>query len=1347
MQQFSKLNLLFPKDDDVGWYFEKKKNIIDISLNNLLVSENKCYMIVAEPGYGKTRLLKEIIVQSEKSHQAFFIDAKKIKHSSIEESLQKCKKIELSNILEEELQKLTVFKNTEVNVSNEDKTIICIDALDEVAVSNLYELLETIEEFIDKNKKIKIFLSCRTHHLKKVSFNLESLGFKFVTLKPFNGNQIEKFLENKLGKVIDIDSLYKKSKISNLFDFISIPRYLYYFAELLKEGTVEEVSNLSRAKMFEHFIYRKLNKELQKNTPQSQIDLLKRVMEKLALIMKIDGVSEITKDELMTVFDKMDSNFSQIAFRDDLIQKLYDRSLIKDNVETVEFENQEFLDYLAAKELSRFDKVEQVFFDIAIEPHILELQTSWFYVLPFVFELKPSMIEIFLDFLNKNNQRVFSSKYFQALLNIEPENISQDLKSEIFNMVFDYYTSHTKWFDAFSSHISRKLSRYYDDSKYERILNSIDGRKNRGTSLTVLRTNAVRLISLLIEDKKLDEDKITYWQNKASEWLKCDLKENRYLHRNILDEFSNLSNGDFEWIKRHRFIFEQGVQVQAEYARACNKVAPNDKFSIDVYLDTHKYWYENKEDVNLSRSDDEYNYILRLTTAETMKYALGKVWNSEVYQHSFCENLDRGIFKDEKINEFKENLLNICDGELMQFLKDLIIKSMDDSRYHRQSCNGLYTILIEVIVEKNKDYIKEFVDILENNYKTNEWHYYHSFLDYISINFVSKYFDNFIGYIDKIEDEKICFNLLGQIYYRLPNESSFREKITSRYPNLIKEQEVPNYEIERRNRICKEWIEKIEPEAGKFSTDLFEFFVNNKEYLKECVDYKEKYKITVEIAKKVLKNNNPLKSGKVEKKENGSTTIWQVNYYESCIVFAYKENIDLDKETRDNVFRYLPFNINNDYETTLAVAKTPSQTAVQDIVDVYAGQRDDDLGIYHVRQFVELYNKLQLSQFEPILLKMLKNDNIEEYERVNIAQSLPSDVLTSEIIKANREELDKTSDLSQEYLSTLVQRYQDRDSIEEAFQWIKDKAENMENNNSFGDYMSQTENVIAISMAHGEYSIEKDKELLLTASKLSEKGKDNGSNFLKKVVESHLKYLIERKINAHEIILDIENFLDANKDKKDLHWFEYTLHDLKQAYLDKVKESNIVKAIKKYNQLENEDYLPVSSSFELRELLKDIIEKDIRRWIEDEGAYKHIQELAKKEKNTNAEAFIQKSIKSQIELSLVKRGFRETDCSIVREEQLLDDNRLDFTVRYGLIGSIMIELKLGHQSEAKPTRKDGKKYIEKLKHYMAGSNSDYGLFVIFNVKDEKNNFNKQMISLSKLYENLDNISVLGLNCV
>jgi hypothetical protein len=1348
MQQFSQINLLIERNENYDWYFAKEKgNIQDITFDILLSSKNNRYMVVAEPGYGKTRLLKEICIKSEKNNkQAFFVDAKKIKELSIEKSLEKCKYLSLEDITEEKLQKRVLFKNTDTSFSNNPNTIICIDALDEVAASNLYELFETIQEFIEKNENIKIFLSCRTHHLKKVSFDLESLDFKFITLKPFNGIQIKKFLEYKLGKEIDLDSLHKKSKLSNLFDFISTPRYLYYFSELLKEGTAEEVVSLSRAKMFEYFIYRKLNKELQKNTPQSQIDLLKRVLEKLALIMKINGVSEITKDELLTIFDKMDSNFSQIAFRDDLIQKLYDRSLIKDNVETIEFENQEFLDYLSAKEVSRFDKVEQVFFDLAIEPSILELYTPWFYVLLFVFELKPSIIELFLNLLQENHRKVFSPEYFKVLLDIEPENISQELKSKIFDMVFDYYASHTKWLDSHRSHISRKLVRYYDEDKYQKIKDSIDGRKNSGTSLTVVRTNAIRLVSLLILDGKVAKNKIKYWQDKASEWLRYDVKEYRYLHQNILQEFGNLSNGDFDWIKKHKFIFENGIQVQAEYARACFEVAPNNKFSIDIYLDTDRYWTENKHDASLIRSNGEYDYILKLDDIELLKYALNRIWNDESYPHRFCKNLDS---KKTKIEQFRKHLLSICNDETVAFFKNLI-KSMVNNRYHRKSCNGLYTILIEIIVEKDKDYIKEFVGILENNYKTKKWHFGHFFLDYISIDFVSKYFDGFMESINKIEDKKIRFNILKQIYYRLPSESTLGKKIISRHPSLIpkKTTEPPDYEKERKKKLCKEWAEKIEPEAGKFITDLFEFFVDNKNDIEECIDYEKNYQDTIKIAKEVLKNNNPPKQGKVQKQKNGGATVWQVGYYESCIAFVHKENLELSQEIRDNIFRYFPFDINTDYEITLAVAKDPSQEAIQDIVNVYAGHRDDDLGIYHVRSFVELYNKMKLSLFEPVLLEMLQNESIGEYEKIYIAQSLPIGVLALDIIKENKKRIDTESSLYREYLSILVSKHHDQDSIDEAFEWTKHQASSMANHDSFSDPMAAVENSIAISMANVDYPIEKDKELLLISSELSKNAKNNGSAFLKKVVESHLKYLIDRNTNVHEIILDIEKFLDANKDKKDLHWFEYTLQDLKQVYLNKVKESNIVKAIKRYNQLENEDYLPITTSLELRELVKDIIEQDIRRWVEDEGAYRHIQELAKKGKNTNAEDFIQKSIKAQIELALAKRGFRDTDYSIIREEQTLDDKRLDLTVRYGFVGSVMIELKLGHNTEARPTTQKGINYVKKLQKYMSGSSSDYGLLVVFNVKkDKKDTFKKQMNSLKKLYESIDNISVLELDCV
>ena len=98
----------------------------------------------------------------------FFIDAKQIKNSIIE-SIQKCKIIE-KNISEEKLQKKIYFCNQE-DYTLDDKTIICLDALDELPFTNLYSFFEQIEEFIIDNPNVKVFLSCRTHHLKKIEYD------------------------------------------------------------------------------------------------------------------------------------------------------------------------------------------------------------------------------------------------------------------------------------------------------------------------------------------------------------------------------------------------------------------------------------------------------------------------------------------------------------------------------------------------------------------------------------------------------------------------------------------------------------------------------------------------------------------------------------------------------------------------------------------------------------------------------------------------------------------------------------------------------------------------------------------------------------------------------------------------------------------------------------------------------------------------------------------------------------------------------------------------------------------------------------------------------------------------
>jgi hypothetical protein len=190
----------------------------------------------------------------------------------------------------------------------------------------------------------------------------------------------------------------------------------------------------------------------------------------------------------------------------------------------------------------------------------------------------------------------------------------------------------------------------------------------------------------------------------------------------------------------------------------------------------------------------------------------------------------------------------------------------------------------------------------------------------------------------------------------------------------------------------------------------------------------------------------------------------------------------------------------------------------------------------------------------------------------------------------------------------------------------------------------------------------------------------------------------------------------------------------------------IHEAVRKYSEMKQKNYLRIGSAFALMEMIKDVINIDIRRWIVDEGAYRFINDLARKQKRQAAEDFISKSIKSQIELALLKRGIRETE--IRREEQLVDNDRIDFSVSYGFVGTVLIELKLARNDEANANRKRGREYVEKLKKYISGSCSDYGIFLVFNVDETLKDdvFIEQMQGLQVLYQNEKNIAVMGMNC-
>ncbi len=126
------------------------------------------------------------------------------------------------------------------------------------------------------------------------------------------------------------------------------------------------------------------------------------------------------------------------------------------------------------------------------------------------------------------------------------------------------------------------------------------------------------------------------------------------------------------------------------------------------------------------------------------------------------------------------------------------------------------------------------------------------------------------------------------------------------------------------------------------------------------------------------------------------------------------------------------------------------------------------------------------------------------------------------------------------------------------------------------------------------------------------------------------------------------------------------------------------------------------------------------------------------------EVLIQKTLHLAFENSLQSRGIRKSDIQIIREAQYLNNMRIDFLISYGIIGPVLVELKLANNTGG--TTKAMTEYKEShMLKYMSQFNCPYGLFLIFNTSLKKDTFEERMNKAQKTYKDVPNINVKGLN--
>jgi len=1285
--------------------------------------------VIAEPGYGKTRLLKEVIIKEPiNGKQGIAIDLKKVDKN-------------LKEFIEEKSSRDTLLKTNNFSLINNQRTIVCLDALDEVKQQDFSKIVDWIKEFTHDYPDVNLLISCRLHYFKKYQELFIDTDFEYITIEQFSVYQTENYLHNTGISELDIEKIMEMFRFTDRDLLIQIPRYLEMLTEAIHKKGIDYVKTLTKTDLFELFIYNKLMLEEKKINEQNK-EILKRILEKLALLMEIYQTNVITKDELMTFFDDVKSDLKISFLQQVPLEIFYDRSLLKDNIDSVEFENTEFQEYLAAKEILRLGRVEQCIFDLAVDQQLQAIFPSWFNTLSFVVDLDISLLEPLLFFGQSKNRILQDEEYHRFLTKTDTNRLSIEDRKQIFQYVFNYYQTALHWikFD-----IAKNLSFYFDVSQINLLKESIDEKEIEEDAVFVRKGNVAEIISCLLERDILNQVEKKYWKNKLIEFAK-DKNKNGVLQRNALEALGHFK--DIQLMKEVSFLFkDQNELVAQEFLSSCLKVNPNDQFSINILVEAIKVEAIKKDIIALN-----HYHLKKIKEKNAITYLLNFFIEDEKFLLSFIDQ--REIYKH---IDMVQNIKNVWNSEIQTKIEE-IIKTVFISEYHYLAVSsGFIKGLILLLKEKNQDYI---FTLLADIKKIPKLQKYLARFKYVFSLILEK--DQISKFILELKDleggDKIALWTLQAI------QSTKREQAEEIYEEGRKYFQKEYEEIEDHIRkqanqkteeenIYKEFQYRLEPQKGEFQISVFEYYLENKKIIESFIQSNEKERLK-QLVLYVLNVTNPDEAKLVITKHNNNVRSYEthilIHFFGLCLKLAQNLNIDLSFY-RKKIISYIPFAFYNDLLTIFSIISNPTKDELNSLLEVYTKERNDDLIKFKPDSFIRVSMKYKIVEAIPVLKGFVEEAEFSLDERESALEAIssiyPEQEYLNLIFKKYINKNDATKQIAEDANKYLIEKFQDNKAIEWRLQQLYDRAFPFIEETKINWVGPQEHELNYKDFARPIMNIKNPKYenqylmLLDKSFQILHNGDDYWAytTYLWEIVYAYFNNL--KELRSYTYLRNLENYVNNNFSQKGVNWFTKRIEKLKRVYLNYIgKPQNIAECIKKYNRLKETQYLEVATSRDLFEVIKEIIKHELRNWIEAEGAYKYIQQATGMQ-----ETLIQKTIKTQFENCLLKRGFRKNEVNIRREDQLLDDKRTDFLISYGFIGPILIEIKRVDNDEI-VNESERKEYRKKLLHYIEGTTSDFGIFLILQINNKKR-LEDYLPKIKDIYKDCTNIEIIGLNCL
>ncbi len=1300
------------------------------TLTNL--STIKRAFVISDPGYGKTRLLKEIVLCSQgQNKQGIFIDLKKVDGDIESYITQKTAGADEINddFTSTKLKNTSLLKSKGFALRNTEATIVCLDALDEIKFDEFSKFIERIKDFSGKYKRIHLYISCRFQHFKKEQEAFTDSTFSFVEIKQLTNDQIHEYLQQSglTGDDIKRIMFFFNHKTASL---IQVPRYLEMVLDTIQKNSIEYTSKLTKTDIFEIFIYKKLEIEEKRCNAQKK-EIIKRVLEKLALTMEIYQSNLITKEELITFFDDVKSNLSISFLQQVPVEIFYSRSLLKDNIDTIEFENTEFQEYLAAKELLRLGRTEQVMFDIAVDHELKEIFPSWFNTLGFVIDLDISLLKPILHFGTSGNSTVQDEAYHRLLTSVDTNRLPVEDRKAIFKNIFDYYNDVQHWIRL---DIAGNLAHYFHPSQQSLLRKCLELKG----STYITKTNVATLLKELIELDVFNKSEKAYWKNQLIKFIE---EKNSILQRAAISALSKYK--DIVLIKRvtGNLDLNDNAVIQA-LIYACLNAQPNDKFSIDCF-------------VKWTKHDREYiqaRYGLwEVKEKKAVKYLLKCFVDEPDFLEQFMHH--ETIFSHREDDQIIQNIRNVWDEEIEVKLRLIVLSAFSSDLWYETERALFIKNIVSLLKEKDDGYLFNLIaEVKKSEQLRGNLFSMHSIL---ALLLKKKDVAKFVDELRKIgEESSALMTLLSMSHYKKDVYEEGRNYFDKEYSETEKRWDSETKKARKESNLYRDFLFKLEPEKGNFYPDVFHFYIDNHEKLQSLITVKDKTRLKRLIINSVLEKFDPGKQElKITASEGGRTSYTThsfIHIFGDCLRVAELLKINISKY-RQRIINYIPFAYHDHRQAIFSLVPNLTDGEVKNFLKLYTQKRTDDLQRFMPDSFISASKKYGITGAIPILKKFVDDSKLLLQYRTSALEAIaiiqPDEKYLKYIFGKSKNKKDDGFRIAEDANKYLIEKFQNDDAIEWRFGQIQKRAfsfieaEGVHNvSPQEGELHSRSFASPISELKHPKYTA-RFLSLLQESFKIFQRGKDYQSyaQYIWEIVAAYFHNLRETKSYAH--LKKLESYIEKNSSEEGMNWFKYKLHNLRQEYLRYVgKPQNIAACIRTYNKLKETQYLNIATSKDLQEIVKRVIDEDLRKWVESEGAYKFIQEASRKQ-----EDLIQKTIKTQFENCLIKRGLRANEVSIKREEQLLDDKRSDFLISYGFIGPILIETKRVDREEIFQER-GRRAYKSKLLQYLDGTKSDWGIFLIFQI-NAKRSLKEYLPKIKEVYKDCNNIEIIGLNCI